>query len=76
MSQDQIDALIAGLAADPGFAEAMTAASIAEYEVAVDANHGVSISAGDITAALSDGVLSDAELEAVSGGVVESWSGC
>ena len=68
--QDQIDALIVRLAAEPGFAEAMTAAGSAEDAVAVAANHGLTMSAGDITAAMSDGELSDADLEAVSGGVM------
>jgi len=68
MSQDQIDAIIARLDSDADFAEAMTSAASAEDAMAVAAAHGFTLSADDLTVAMLDRELSDAELEGVSGG--------
>jgi predicted ribosomally synthesized peptide with nif11-like leader len=71
MSQDQIDAIIARLDSDPGFAQAMSSALTTGDAVAVAASHGFTISADDLTVALLERELSDADLENVAGGSSE-----
>ena len=73
MSQDQLDALIAQLTSDPTFAASLAAATTVEDAQQIAAKHGFDVTSTELTAATSNGNLSDADLEAVSGGLVESW---
>ena len=73
MTQDQLDALIAQLASDPTFAASLAAATTVEDAQQIAAKHGFDVTSAELTSATSNGNLSDADLEAVSGGLVESW---
>ena len=73
MTQDQLDALIAQLTSDPTFAASLAAATTVEDAQQIAAKHGFDVTPAELTAATSNGNLSDADLEAVSGGLVESW---
>ncbi len=70
MSQDQIDALVARLASDPAFAAALGAAANADDAQRIAAKHGFDLTTGELAAASIQRNLSDADLEAVSGGIV------
>lgn len=70
MSQDQIDALVARLASDPAFASALDSAPTPEDAQRIAAEHGFDVTTGELAAASTDSELSDADLEAVSGGTV------
>ena len=73
MSQDQLDALLTRLASDPTFAASLAAATTVEDAQQIAAKHGFDVTSADLTAATSNGNLTDADLEAVAGGLVESW---
>ena len=73
MSQDQLDALIAQLTSDPTFAASLAAATTVEDAQQIASKHGFDVTPTELTAATSNGNLTDADLEAVSGGLVESW---
>ena len=73
MPQDQLDALIAQLTSDPTFAASLAAATTVEDAQQIAAKHGFDVTSTELTSVASDGNLSDADLEAVSGGLVESW---
>ena len=73
MSQDQLDALITRLASDPTFAASLAAATTVEDAQQIASKHGFDVTPTELTAATSNGNLTDADLEAVSGGLVESW---
>ena len=68
MSQDQLDALITRLASDPTFAASLAAATTVEDAQQIAAKHGFDVTSADLTAATSNGNLTDADLEAVAGG--------
>ena len=68
MPQDQLDALIARLASDPTFAASLAAATTVEDAQQIAAKHGFDVTSAELTAAKSDGNLTDADLEAVAGG--------
>jgi predicted ribosomally synthesized peptide with nif11-like leader len=70
MSQDQLDALITRLASDPTFAASLAAATTVEDAQQIAAKHGFDVTSAELTAAKSDGNLTDADLEAVSGGIL------
>ena len=67
-TSDQFDALIARLASDPAFASALAAATTPEDAQRIAAEHGFDVTPGELAAATSNGDLSDAELDGVSGG--------
>ena len=67
MSQDQIDALVARYNADAEFAAAMDAAT-ADDAARIAADYGFDVSAAELAAASDKLVLTDAELEGVTGG--------
>ena len=73
MSQDQLDALIARLANDPAFDAAMAAAASVDDAQRIAAEYGFDVTAEQFAAAASNGDLSDAELEVVTGG--GPWTG-
>lgn len=68
MPQDQLDALIARLASDPVFASALDAATTPEDAQRIAAEYGFDVTTGELAAATSKRDLSDADLEAASGG--------
>ena len=68
MSQDQLDALLTRLASDPTFAASLAAATTVEDAQQIAAKHGFDVTSADLTAATSNGNLTDADLEAVAGG--------
>lgn len=68
MSQDQIEALVARLASDPMFSSALGAATTPQDAERIAAEHGFDVTAGELASIASDGDLSDADLESVSGG--------
>ena len=68
MSQDQLDALLTRLASDPAFAASLATATTVEDAQQIAAKHGFDVTSTELTAATSNGNLSDADLEAVSGG--------
>ena len=68
MSQDQIDALVARLANDPAFAAALGAAASADDAQRIAAEYGFDVTTDELAAAPTENGLTDADLEAVSGG--------
>ena len=68
MSQEQIDALVARLNSDAGFASALGAAASPDDAVRIAADHGFTLTAGELAGANAERELDDAELEGVSGG--------
>ena len=68
MSQEQLDALIARLASDAGFASALAAAATSEDAQRIAAEHGFDVTPGELAAASAARELSDADLERVAGG--------
>ncbi|MCX6433509.1 MAG: Nif11-like leader peptide family RiPP precursor, partial [Actinobacteria bacterium] len=68
VSQDQIDALVARLTSDPAFAASLTVAPTPEDAQRIAAEHGFDVTPGELAAASPNRDLSDADLEAVSGG--------
>ena len=68
MPQDQIDALVARLASDSGFAAALAAATSAQDALRIAAEHGFDVTPAELATATAEGELSDKELEAVAGG--------
>ena len=75
MSQDQLDALIARLASDPTFAASLAAATTVEDAQQIASKHGFDVTSAELTAVGSDGNLTDADLEAVSGGDLKNTKG-
>ena len=73
MSQDQLDALLTRLASDPSFAASLASATTVEDAQQIAAKHGFDVTSAEMPSGASDGNLTDADLEAVSGGLVESW---
>ena len=73
MSQDQLDALITRLASDPTFAASLAAATTVEDAQQIAAKHGFDVTSTELTAATSNGNLTDADLEAVSGGLLSRY---
>ena len=77
MTQDQLDALIAQLASDPTFAASLAAATTVEDAQQIAAKHGFDVTSAELTALASNGNLTDADLEAVSGGsTFFIWANC
>lgn len=70
MSHDHLDALVARLATDPAFAAALGAAANADDAQRIAAEYGFDLTTSELTAASIQSNLSDADLEAVSGGIV------
>ena len=68
MSQDQLGALLTRLASDPTFAASLAAATTVEDAQQIAAEHGFDVTSAELTAATSNGNLTDADLEAVAGG--------
>ena len=68
MSQDQLDALITRLASDPTFAASLATATTVEDAQQIAAKHGFYVTSTELTAATSNGNLTDADLEAAAGG--------
>ena len=73
MSQDQLDALLTRLASDPTFAASLAAATKVEDAQQIAAKHGFDVTSAELTAATSNGNLTDADLEAVAGGLFDSY---
>ena len=70
VSQDQLDALLTRLASDPTFAASLAAATTLEDAQQIASKHGFDVTPTELTAATSNGNLTDADLEAVSGGLL------
>ena len=70
MSQDQLDALLTRLASDPAFAASLATATTVEDAQQIAAKRGFDVTSAELTSATSNGNLSDADLEAVSGGLL------
>ena len=68
ISQDQLDALLTRLASDPTFAASLAAATTVEDAQQIASKHGFDVTPTELTSVTSDDALSDADLEAVSGG--------
>ena len=64
--------IIARLASDPAFASALAAATTPQDAQRIAAGHGFDVTPVELAAASSIGDLSDADLEAVSGGKTTS----